>query len=1279
MAAEIPKSIRASLYIDGSPAETSLKNLTQVTNKLRRELDLLPVGTEEFNKKLKELQQHQATLNNIRAEVNNVSSSFQDLTQEISKFGSLALSYLGFSFITEKFQGIITGNAKLSDSLADVRRTTGLTEQAVRSLYSELGKIDTRTSKDDLLKIAQIGGQFNVPTEQLKGFVEQIDKVSVVLGTEFKGGAESITNELSLLRNVFTDIKTDRIDDDLGYIANAMIVLAQAGAASAPVITEISKRLSPLISTAKLTSGAILGISARLEELGVAPEAAASSVLRLFDKMISNAQEFSKVAGMSGDAFTKLLEKDSFSAFTKVLEGFKKGGDNVEVLNRTVEDLEVSGVGAKGVLTKLSDNVGELTQRVKAGSEALTNQDAITEQYQVSNNNLAADIEKLGKKFSNLSASTTLIDLFQSLIIFASKSIDVITGNARAIGLFAKVMIVGAVAWGTYRAATALATAENYAFITSLITAEKLEQLEIITTTALSAAKALLTGNIRKAKAEWALLNVVMEANPWALAIAGIAALVTALSLYTSKLTFAAKVQQELNSVQAEADRSVSEQTNRVKTLTSVINSEVASKKQRLAAVNQLRDIMPDYLKGYTDEQLLAGKTVTAVNEYIATLEKKAKAEAGIKKLTELDERKTEINEKIKGGLSGASFLDLTKAGANATGGKKMSQAYKEDLEKQLKEIEDLQAEVRKNVTADVIASVTDKGAASDPGYVPGKTLDSLKKKLEGLKKAREYAAIGSKDFIKLTADIAKAEAEISLADGKADKAKAKKAESEAEKAKKQALKDFEALDQKYRSLNLQRLDDQMSANEKEVAQEEHKYDALIRAEKDFLKQKGATPAQKTATQSKINDLQTDKDKAVTDLRLRQETEMLQSIAELRKRMADVHESELVKEQDQINRFYDAEEKKNAGNQKVLGELKIAREIDLNSAELREKERLEKEKLEIESKYATLSGNKKEDKLATINKKYDDELIALKFKFSRELQATQAFQDAKDAIEKNRAAEIKKTKLEDLKAERNFEIQAAQDAANATFSLISSNSKAKLEAKLSTLESERQGELSAKNLTEKQKEAINAKYDEKVKEEKLKGWKADQAAAVAQALVNGALAVTKVLAQTGVLAPFAIPAIVAGTAAQVAVIVGTPPPKFANGGYSDEDPAGYVGQSTLFSNSASGRPFEAGEKGKEWIAPNWMVSSPRFANIIGMLEVARKEKRAFAQGGFTGTAPAPAPGGAALSFDRLEDMMLTLIELQKQSLARPVNFIQSEYEDFLGNMNRVKISQMGTG
>src|SRR5690606_24517101 len=119
---EVPKSIRASLYIDGKPAQNSIKNVEQVARTLRKELNGLTIGTAEWSAKMNQLKVHQATLQSIRNEVRGVGGAFGWLKTEVGKFGALAAGYLGFQFVTSQFQNINASNARLSDSLADIRR-----------------------------------------------------------------------------------------------------------------------------------------------------------------------------------------------------------------------------------------------------------------------------------------------------------------------------------------------------------------------------------------------------------------------------------------------------------------------------------------------------------------------------------------------------------------------------------------------------------------------------------------------------------------------------------------------------------------------------------------------------------------------------------------------------------------------------------------------------------------------------------------------------------------------------------------------------------------------------------------------------------------------------------------------------------------------------------------------------------------------------------------------------------------------------------------------------
>jgi hypothetical protein len=131
---------------------------------------------------------------------------------------------------------------------------------------------------------------------------------------------------------------------------------------------------------------------------------------------------------------------------------------------------------------------------------------------------------------------------------------------------------------------------------------------------------------------------------------------------------------------------------------------------------------------------------------------------------------------------------------------------------------------------------------------------------------------------------------------------------------------------------------------------------------------------------------------------------------------------------------------------------------------------------------------------------------------------------------------------------KDFELQTAGQVSSAAFSILQNSIKQQTDAKLAALESQKNSELSNTNLTSAQKIAIEAQFKKKEDAVKLKAFKEEQEAALAQAVINGALAITKATSQTGVLSPLVILEIIAETAIEIAKITAEKPPAYASGG-----------------------------------------------------------------------------------------------------------------------------------
>ncbi|MGA6117132.1 phage tail tape measure protein [Sphingobacterium anhuiense] len=433
--------------------------------------------------------------------------------------------------------------------------------------------------------------------------------------------------------------------------------------------------------------------------------------------------------------------------------------------------------------------------------------------------------------------------------------------------------------------------------------------------------------------------------------------------------------------------------------------------------------------------------------------------------------------------------------------------------------------------------------------------------------------------------------------------------DSKKKSGKSQAEKDAEASQKLYQKLvkeeqlfNAEKYRNQLADNEKEIAAEQAKYDALISAWEGFRDKEKDGSFEQLEAIGRIEFLKADKEKEVGDLRKKQEGEISEAIAKIRTDMSKKLLTELDKERTRINDHYN-KLKKDAGTNLVQqAQIEEARQKDLADAGIREEERLKKETEELRLSTGEVILKNLDRRLAEIDIQYDQELVKLREKFTAELQETELFEQAMQALklkykqkkdqETAKDEEKKRVELKDLS------LKAAEDLSNAVFQIGANNRQAELDLALSNIDKAREKELSNKNLTEAQKKSINDKYDRQVRAEKLKAWKSDKNASLLQAGINTALAITKALPNI----PLSIAAGIAG-AAQMAVIASTKPPQFFHGGFTPrKDAKGWVREPTMFTNSF-GNVFSAGEnRMPEYVVSSAQLQDPRVADFVNMLE-----------------------------------------------------------------------------
>lgn len=518
----------------------SLKELKSLQMQLRNELARAIPGSEHRMKLEKEFNAVTKRLNEVQVGAKNTGMSFSKMADGFNKYFAIVTAGIAaFSGLAFSIKEMITAQGELDDSLANIRKSTGMTATEVQNLNKELGKIDTRTSRQDLRQMAVVAGQLGMAKQDVFAFVESVDKLNVALGDEFTGGAEEVAKQMGMLRNVLTDSKTANVADDMMRVGNAINTLGAAGFATGPVMTDFASRIGGIGIPLGLTSDEVLGMSATLQELNVNAERGGTAVVKIMQKMTTNTKAFAGVAGMPIKEFTNLVNTDLYGAFLKVIEGSNKGGTSATALAGIIKELEISGVGASEIFAKLGSNTGMLAEKVSMAGNALQGTDSVMNEFNIKNATLGAVLAKLKKDFYNLITMPGVTEFFKTQVYHVVELVNWFKNLPQTIEKYKVSLIIVTGAIGVWIAA--MTRSLQVSLLNNLTMKEgimlKIKDAVVLEYLVVKEQMlAIWKGNGTVATklattAQW-LWNAAMSANPIGLVIAGVTALVGGIMAY---------------------------------------------------------------------------------------------------------------------------------------------------------------------------------------------------------------------------------------------------------------------------------------------------------------------------------------------------------------------------------------------------------------------------------------------------------------------------------------------------------------------------------------------------------------------------------------------------------------------------------------------------------------------------------------------------------------------------------------------------------------------------
>lgn len=338
-------------------------------------------------------------------------------------------------------------------------------------------------------------------------------------------------------------------------------------------------------------------------------------------------------------------------------------------------------------------------------------------------------------------------------------------------------------------------------------------------------------------------------------------------------------------------------------------------------------------------------------------------------------------------------------------------------------------------------------------------------------------------------------------------------------------------------------------------------------------------------------------------------------------------------------------------------------------------------KAEIEQKIFESGLSARELEIELEKQKYD-ELILLAEQYGFDVTALIEEQKKKLKIITDKHSDDDKKKEEDkIKEVREFALDSAQLVSDTLFQIGENSRRAKYDKEFADLDRQKEKELSNKNLTEAQKEAINKKYDAKNRELKRKEFKENQRAAIAEAFINMALGIGKAI-------PNKLRMAFAGAAglAQIAVI-SSQKPHFAKGGILPSGSSHAQGgidlwdqrRQQIIGNIEGGEPIlsKATYANNREIVDGLLYSSQRKAGArIQLNPEVLDAERMVRNGGYAMSGKQQAPvvnvSSQAPDLSVMVHKMEEMISAQKEANDKDVIFSTRAFEDLQSKLVKLK-------
>lgn len=311
-------------------------------------------------------------------------------TQSVAGVGSAFRSLGGLALLGGGALAVGTISRALSDGVravmsyetafVGVRKTVDASEAQFDKLDATIRRMASTSlplGRDELARIATIGGQMNVPIEQMENFINTVAKFSLASGGVLDADAAAAgLGKLLPLMNLPLQYAEN--------VASAVAQVADTIVGDEAIVLDIATRSAGTQRLAGFTPAQTLALAGAGSQLGN-PEAVGGALTNAptqISKIVSeggdNLAALALISGVTSEQFKKQWETDAFGAFQLFTQGIGRLGEGVFP---ALEEMGLGGLRVGQVLIGLAGNWAAVEASLAAASGQLAEPTRIQEEF----------------------------------------------------------------------------------------------------------------------------------------------------------------------------------------------------------------------------------------------------------------------------------------------------------------------------------------------------------------------------------------------------------------------------------------------------------------------------------------------------------------------------------------------------------------------------------------------------------------------------------------------------------------------------------------------------------------------------------------------------------------------------------------------------------------------------------------------------------------------------------------------------------------------------------